>query len=78
MKNVFVMYSQVPNNKGDLNKMSKGVGGSGWATDNLNINKRGGSNKRRDLKNVLGQKWQTVITNYGCPKQNFFALSRYS
>ena len=24
-------------------------------------------------KNVLGQKWQPVITNYGCPKQNFFA-----
>ena len=22
---------------------------------------------------VLDQKWQTVITNYGCPKQNFFA-----
>ena len=27
-------------------------------------NKRGGG-----LKNVLGQKWQPVITNYGCPKQ---------
>ena len=25
------------------------------------------------LKNVLGQKWQPVITNYGCPEQNFFA-----
>ena len=25
------------------------------------------------LKNVLGQKWQPVITNYGCPKENFFA-----
>ena len=23
------------------------------------------------LKNVLGQKWQPVIANYGCPKQNF-------
>ena len=22
---------------------------------------------------VLDQKWQAVITNYGCPKQNFFA-----
>ena len=22
---------------------------------------------------VLDQKWQTVFTNYGCPKQNFFA-----
>ena len=48
-------------------------------TDNLNINKRGGGggedpNKRRgDLKNVIGQKWQPVITNYGCPKQNFLA-----
>ena len=30
------------------------------------------------LKNVVGQKWQPVITNYGCPKQNFFAPSRYS
>ena len=25
------------------------------------------------LKNVLGQKWQLVITSYGCPKQNVFA-----
>ena len=25
------------------------------------------------LKNVLSHKWQPVITNYGCPKQNFFA-----
>ena len=24
------------------------------------------------LKNVLGQKSQPVITNYGCHKQNFF------
>ena len=32
-------------------------------------------NKRGDggLKNVLGQKWQLVIANYGCPKQNVFA-----
>ena len=26
------------------------------------------------LKNVLGQKLQPVITNYGFPKQNVFAL----
>ena len=25
------------------------------------------------LKNVLSHKWQPVITNYECPKQNFFA-----
>ena len=25
--------------------------------------------KRGDLKNVIGQKWQPVVTNYGCPKQ---------
>ena len=24
------------------------------------------------LKNVLGQKWQPIIANYECPKQNFF------
>ena len=29
----------------------------------------GGPNKRGGLKNVLGQTWQSVITNYGCPKQ---------
>ena len=45
----------------------------GGPTDNLNINKRGGPNKRVGLKNVLSQKWQPVITNYGCPKQNFLA-----
>ena len=27
----------------------------------------------RGLKNVLGQKWQPLSTNYGFPKQNFFA-----
>ena len=43
------------------------------STDNLNINKRGVQIKRGGLKNVLGQKWQPVITNYGCPKQNFLA-----
>ena len=43
-------------------------------TDNLNINKWGVQIKKRGLKNVLGQKWQPVITNYGLPKQNFFAL----
>ena len=42
----------------------------GGLNDNLNINERrvqikGGGG----LKNVLGQKWQPVITNYGCPKQ---------
>ena len=34
-------------------------------TDNLDMNKRG----EGGLKNVLAQKWQPVITNYGCPKQ---------
>ena len=49
-------------------------GGGGGPTDNLNINKREGAIKRGGgLKNVLGQKWQPVITNYGCPKQNFLA-----
>ena len=33
-------------------------------------NIKGGSG---GLKNVLGQKWQLVITSYGCPKQNVFA-----
>ena len=42
-------------------------------TDNLNINKWGVQIKKRGLKNVLGQKWQPVITNYELPKQNFFA-----
>ena len=59
------MYSSVPNNRGSLNKR-------GGPPDNLNINKQGVSNKRRGgggLKNFLGQKWQPVITNYGCPKQ---------
>ena len=42
-------------------------------TDNLNINKRGVQIKGGGLKNVLGQKWQPGITNYGCPKQNFLA-----
>ena len=42
-------------------------------TDNLNINKWGVQIKKRGLKNVLGQKWQPVITNYGLPKQNFSA-----
>ena len=43
-------------------------GGGGGPTDNLNINKREGAIKRGGgvLKNVLGQKWQPVITNYGC------------
>ena len=38
-------------------------------TDNLNINKRDGPNKRGSLKNVFRQKWQHVISNYGCPRQ---------
>ena len=34
----------------------------------------GGANKRGGgLENLLSQKWQLVITSYGCPKQNFFA-----
>ena len=48
---------------GGLNKR----GGS--PTDNLNINKRGIQIKSGGLKNVIGQKRQPVITNYGCPKQ---------
>ena len=28
------------------------------------------SNFWKFLKNILGQKWQPVITNYRCPKQN--------
>ena len=64
-------YSPVPNNRGDLNKR-------GGLTDNLNINKRtGGGGRGGGLKNILGQKWQPVITNYTCPKQNFVS-SRYS
>ena len=66
------MYSLVPNNREGLNKR-------GGSTDNLNINTWGGGQiKGGGLKNVLGQKWQPVISNYGCPKQNFFAPSRYS
>ena len=48
----------------------------GGPTDNLNINKPGSPNKVRrggGLKNVLGQKWQPVISNHGCLLQNFFA-----
>ena len=43
----------------------------GEATDNLNTNKRGVqiNGGGGGLKNVIGQKWQPVITNYGCPKQ---------
>ena len=41
----------------------------GALTDNLNINKRGFQIKGGGLKNVLSQKWQPIITNYGCPKQ---------
>ena len=40
-------------------------------TDKLNINKLGGDPNKRgsDLNNVLGQKWQPVITNFRCRKQ---------
>ena len=47
-----------------------GGGGGGWVTDKLNIKNGGGA---RWFENVIGQKWQLIITNYGCPKQNFFA-----
>ena len=59
-------YSAVPNNEG-----ARGL------TDNQNISEReGGPNKKGwGLKNVLSRKWQPVITNYGCPKQNIFAPS---
>ena len=40
------IYSPVRTNRGE------GVLIKGGATDNLNINKRGGPNKRGDLKNV--------------------------
>ena len=59
-------YSAVPNNEG-----------GGGLTDNQNINElEPGPNKKGwGLKNLLGRKWQPVITNYGCPKQNLFAPS---
>ena len=61
------MYSPVPNNSGGGGGLNKRGGGP---TDDLNINKRGSPNKRGGgLKNALGQKWQPVMTNYGCPKQ---------
>ena len=45
---------------------------------NLNISKWGFQIKGGEgLKNILGQTWQPVITNYGCLKQNFFAPSRF-
>ena len=50
------MYSPVPRR-------------GGGPTDNLNINKRGGPNKKGGwgwgLKIALGQKWQPFTTNYG-------------
>ena len=46
-------YSPVPNNRGE------------GPADNLTIKKSG----EGGLKNVLGQKWQPVITNYWCSKQ---------
>ena len=61
---MYVLYSAVLNNRGFVIK--------GGLTDNLNTNKwgEGGQIKGggRCLKNVLSQKWQPVITNYGCPK----------
>ena len=59
-------YSAVPNNEG-----------GGDLTDNQNINERepGPNKKGWGLKNLLSRKWQPVITNYGCPKQNLFAPS---
>ena len=60
--NLFI-YSPAPNNRGE-----GGVSTKGALTDNLNINKRGVQTKGGGLKNVLGQKWQPVIANHGCPK----------
>ena len=55
------MYSPVPNNRGE-----GGLNKTGEPRGNLNINKQGIQIKEGgDLKNVLGQKWQPVITNYG-------------
>ena len=34
----------------------------------------GGQNKSGGLKNVLGQKWQPVITNYGCPQTTTYSI----
>ena len=72
---IFPKYWQVSQFKikrGGLNKRMA-------PTDNLNINKRRVQIKEGGgLKKVLSKKWQPFITNYGCPKQNFFALSRYS
>ena len=53
-------YSPAPNNRG-----------GGGPTNNLNINIRGvqikgGGGGGAGLKNVLDQKGQPVITNYGC------------
>ena len=62
------MYSSVPNNEG----------GGGGPTDNLNIKKREIQIKKGGGGSEKCQKWQPIITNYGCPKQNFFPPSRYS
>ena len=51
--------------------MIGGGGEGGGPTDNQNINKRGGG----CLKNVLGLKWQPVVTNNACPKQNFLYIN---
>ena len=77
-RNKINVYSPVPNNMGGgvLIKVCVCVcvcvcvWGGGGPTDNLipingEVQKKGG----RGLKNVLDQKCQSVITNYGCPKQ---------
>ena len=55
-------YSPVPNNRGILIK------GEVWQITKISIKERGGGGG--GLKNILGQKWQPVITNYRCPKLN--------
>ena len=71
-------YSPVPNNRWGLNKR-------GRLSDSLNINKGAGGGGEAErvqikggLKNALSDKWQPIITNYGCLKENILAPSRYS
>ena len=47
------------------------MGGGGLGDRQSKYQKTGGG--ARWFENVIGQKWQLIITNYGCPKQNFFA-----
>ena len=65
--NDFTLQFQIIGDGGEGGGLNKRRG----PTDKLNINKLGGDpNKRgRDLNNVLGQKWQPVITNFRCRKQ---------